>query len=202
MPPRSGAAENGPVWRGPPCVRLAPSCARGSALRINCCAVNRYSTIVVLSRAPTAVMSEILGLRAVTRLANSRSSTPSIARLRSSTSSGLRRGTERTAAAGKVDGSPASFGPCAGVQILDLDGVNRSSASIPLVPVALRQVATGQTFPIENLDHLNRNGQFTYDRLFRFYWFALSTKALPTGAYDLEVTVAGQGGYAVRFTVK
>src|SRR4051794_15993820 len=113
MPPMSGAAENGPVWRGPPCVRLAPSCARGSALRINCCAVNRYST-VALSRAPTAVMSEILGLRAVTRLANSRSSTPSIARLRSSTSSGLRRGTERTAAAGKVDGSPASFGPCAG----------------------------------------------------------------------------------------
>jgi hypothetical protein len=86
------------------------------------------------------------------------------------------------------------------IQLVDAAGRNVSSASIPVVVTGLRAVSNGAIVPLRDSDWLNP------DHTFRFglgaYVYALNTKGLTAGTYELRFTTGADPlGHTVQFTI-
>jgi len=85
------------------------------------------------------------------------------------------------------------------IQLLDAAGVSRRAA--PVVATGVRAVGGSAVLPAQWPGNSNPGGAFDFDVSNGVYQFNLKTTGLAPGAYELLFSVAGQGGYAVRFTV-
>jgi len=86
------------------------------------------------------------------------------------------------------------------IQLADAAGRNVSSASIPVVVTGLRAVSNGAALPLRDSDWLNPDHAFRFG--FGAYVYALNTKGLTAGTYELQFTTGSDPlAHTVRFTI-
>jgi hypothetical protein len=86
-------------------------------------------------------------------------------------------------------------------QLCDADGVNQSSAAIPVTATGVYQVSTSAPGALEDAGHANPDFNFRFTD--SFYIFNLSLKGYSQGTYALTFMVGGDPDpYSVQFQVK
>ena len=86
------------------------------------------------------------------------------------------------------------------IQLIDAAGLNVSSASIPVVVTGLRAVSNGAAVPLRDSEWLNPDHAFRFG--YGAYGYALSTKGLTAGTYELQFTTGADPlVHAVQFRV-
>jgi hypothetical protein len=83
------------------------------------------------------------------------------------------------------------------VQLLDGVGGNRSSREVAVVALGFRPAGSNEVLPLGRA--VERHGRFRLTH--RWYELELQTRSLPAGTYELLLSVGGQDGYAIPFTI-